>query len=190
MTHRTTSNRPATGTHRPTGTHRTTARGTAAFALAGAALLLTAACGGSSTSTAASASGSTAGVHVSNTQLGKTVVASNGRTLYLLTSDKNGSTTCSGGCLQLWSPVTVASGAPQASGVTGALGTFARGSAKQLTIAGHPVYLYSADGPAGDTSGQGIKSYGGTWWAVSPSGAAITSKASSSGGGGGGIGGY
>jgi predicted lipoprotein with Yx(FWY)xxD motif len=183
-------------THRTSSTHRTSVRRAAAVALAGAALLLTAACGGSSAGTSStgsgtgsnSGSGAAAGVHVASTSLGKSVVASNGRTLYLLTSDKNGKTTCTGGCLQIWPPVMVASGAPKATGVSGSLGTLGRGGTKQLTIAGHPVYLYAADGAAGDTSGQGIKSYGGTWWAVSPSGTAITSASGS--GGGGAVGGY
>jgi predicted lipoprotein with Yx(FWY)xxD motif len=166
------------------------ARRVAGVAVAAAALLLAAACGSSSAGTTASSQ--PAGVHVASTDLGKTVVGDNGRTLYLLTSDKKGSTTCTGGCLQLWPPVTVAAGAPKATGVDGALGTLARGGSKQLTIAGHPVYLYAADTAAGDISGQGIKSYGGTWWAVSPSGTAITSKSGSSGSGstGGGVGGY
>jgi predicted lipoprotein with Yx(FWY)xxD motif len=182
MTHR------APSTNRSVSTNQTRRRRTAVFALGAAALLLTAACGGSS-STAGSGSGArsagsvAAGVHVASTKLGKTVVAANGRTLYLLTSDKNGSTTCSGGCLQLWPPVMLAAGgAPKASGVDGALGTLARGGSKQLTIAGHPVYLYAADTAAGDTSGEGIKSYGGTWWAVSPSGTAITKGSGSTGG--------
>ena len=59
----------------------------------------------------------------------------------------------------------------------------------QLTINGMPVYLYSGDSAAGDVNGEGIQSFGGVWYAVSPSGASVksgagTSSSPSSGGGG------
>lgn len=153
-----------------------------AIALAAGGLLLTAACGGSSATTSSAGSGGSAPsqVHVTTISLGKAAVAPNGRTLYLLTSDKNGKTTCTGSCLQEWPPVMVTTASPKADGVSN-LGTLMRGSNMQLTIGGHPVYTYSGDAKAGDVNGEGIKDFGGIWYAVSPSGDAI--KSSSGGGG-------
>jgi hypothetical protein len=50
------------------------------------------------------------------------------------------------------------------------------------TYNGWLMYEYSGDSGPGQSSGQGIKSFGGTWYAVMPSGNPVTS----SGGGGGG----
>jgi predicted lipoprotein with Yx(FWY)xxD motif len=107
---------------------------------------------------------------------------SSGRTLYLLTSD-GATLACTGGCLQVWAPLMLVSGTtPQAgSGITGALSVVARGSNKQVTIAGHPLYTYTGDDGAGQTKGQSIMSYNGTWYVVGPSGAPVTSSSGSGG---------
>jgi hypothetical protein len=58
-----------------------------------------------------------------------------------------------------------------------------------VTYNGHPLYLFSGDSSAGQTSGQGVSAFGGLWYVLSPAGNQIT--ASSGGGGrGGGGGGY
>jgi hypothetical protein len=43
-----------------------------------------------------------------------------------------------------------------------------------LTYAGYPLYTFSGDSASGQAKGQGIVSFGGTWWAISPSGAPVT----------------
>jgi hypothetical protein len=57
---------------------------------------------------------------------------------------------------------------------------------QQLVYGGHPLYRFSGDGAPGDTNGQDSSAFGGEWYAVSPSGSAVTSKP---GGGSGGSGG-
>jgi hypothetical protein len=54
------------------------------------------------------------------------------------------------------------------------------------------MYEYSGDSGPGQSNGQGIKSYGGTWYVLNASGDLVTTSAASSGSGGGsgGGGGY
>lgn len=122
-------------------------------------------------------------MHSAKTPLGSVLEASNGRVVYLLTSDKSGSSSCSAGCLQVWPPVTVGSAAPTATGVKAKLGVLTRpDGTRQLTVNGHPACMYASDTSAGQTSGQGI-SYGGVWWAISPAGSAVMGSAGTSRGG-------
>ena len=37
---------------------------------------------------------------------------------------------------------------------------------RQVTYNGHPLYLFAGDHKAGDTNGQGINTFGGTWHAL------------------------
>jgi predicted lipoprotein with Yx(FWY)xxD motif len=152
----------------------------------GTALVLSAcgSSGGSSTVSTGSNNTTTGGeVTVRSTSLGAVATDSTGKTVYLLTADTASHLACTGSCLQIWVPVMAPStGAPKAgTGVTGALGTVARDNGKQVTLAGHPVYTYTADNGPGDTSGQGVNSFGGTWYAVTGTGSPVTSG--SSGGG-------
>jgi predicted lipoprotein with Yx(FWY)xxD motif len=161
-----------------------------------AAALLAAGCGSSSPTPASggsSTSGGSGTVHLRSTPVGKVLTNAAGRTLYALTGNTVGHLICTGGCLSVWPPVT-ASGTPSAgSGVTASLGTTHFSGGTQLTVDGVPVYLYSGDSSAGTANGQGIKSFGGTWWVLGANGKPITSMApgaspssssSSSGGGG------
>ena len=61
----------------------------------------------------ASASGSSGTVRVANTGLGKVLVDSQGRTLYLFEKDSGTTSACSGGCATEWPPLR-ASGKPTA----------------------------------------------------------------------------
>jgi predicted lipoprotein with Yx(FWY)xxD motif len=50
---------------------------------------------------------------------------------------------------------------------------------KQVTYGGHPLYTYLGDRSPGQTTGEGIQSFGGIWWVLSAtSGSAITGKLS------------
>jgi predicted lipoprotein with Yx(FWY)xxD motif len=40
--------------------------------------------------------------------------------------------------------------------------------AQQLAYKGHPLYMYAGDGAAGQTNGNGIVSFGGTWSVARP----------------------
>jgi predicted lipoprotein with Yx(FWY)xxD motif len=150
--------------------------------------LAAAGCGSSNdnaTTTVKPASGSSATVSVANTGLGKILVDSQGRTLYLFVQDTGTKSTCSGGCATAWPPLR-ASGKPTVGGGAKAslLGTTPRSDGKpQVTYDGHPLYLYQGDSKAGDTNGQAVNGFGAPWYVLAPSGTAITTKSASSGGG-------
>ena len=162
--------------------------------LTGAALvplvaLVAAGCGssdGSSTATAKAAGGSSATVSVANNSgLGKILVDSQGRTLYLFQQDSGTKSTCSGGCATAWPPLR-ASGKPTAGAGAKAslLGTTPRSDGRpQITYNGHPLYGYQGDSKPGDTNGQAISAFGAPWYVLSAAGSEITTASSSSGGG-------
>ena len=151
------------------------------------AALAAAGCGSSGGSNANSpappqnASGQSATVGVANENVGKILVDSQGRTLYLFEKDTGTKSMCSGACASDWPPAT-ASGHPKAGSKVDAalLGTSTRSDGKsQLTYNGHPLYRYAGDGAAGDTNGQGLTAFGGAWYVVSPTGQKIEGHATS-----------
>ena len=121
-------------------------------------------------------------VRVSNTHaLGKILVDSKGRTLYLFTKDSGTKSACVGMCATPWPPL-LAHGTPKAgSGAKASLlGTTPRsGGASQVTYNGHPLYTFIKDTSPGDTNGEGVSAFGGSWFAVSPAGARVSSGGSS-----------
>jgi hypothetical protein len=88
-------------------------------------------------------------------------------------------------------------GAPAAGGGVQAalLGTITRSDgSKQVTYSGHPLYSFSGDSGSGQVNGEGIASFGGTWYVLATSGQPVKSAVSGStsttaGSGGGGYGG-
>ena len=127
-------------------------------------------------------SSQTATVKVAHRSLGKVLVDSKGRTLYLFKKDSRNKSACFGYCADNWPPLRV-SGKPKAGrGVRpGLLGSIKRGGKRQVTYNGHPLYRYAGDQQAGDLNGQGLNAFGALWYVVSPAGRAITSA--STGGG-------
>jgi predicted lipoprotein with Yx(FWY)xxD motif len=124
-------------------------------------------------------------VSTAKTSLGRILVNSSGRTLYLFGKDKNGKSSCSGMCASFWPPL-ITTGKPRAG--TGAkaslLGTTKRADGRvQVTYNHHPLYTFKKDTKKGQTNGEGLSAFGATWYAVSPAGARVVK---SSGGGGGG----
>jgi predicted lipoprotein with Yx(FWY)xxD motif len=139
--------------------------------------------GGTSTASPRAAGGSSATVGVANTGLGKILVDSQGKTLYLFAQDTGTKSTCSGGCATAWPPLR-ASGKPTADGGAKAslLGTTPRSDGQpQVTYDGHPLYGYQGDSRAGDTNGQGVNGFGAPWYVLSPTGNDITTASSGSG---------
>ena len=152
-------------------------------AMSATALLTLSACGSGSSSSTAGASaggGTTSGLSVAQTSLGKVLVDGNGMTLYTLSADGPDKSTCDSQCLQFW-PADSPGGAGKVSVTTGRT-TTPDGTAI-ATVAGHPVYTFSQDQQPGDVNGEGINEFGGTWYAVTPSGQAAmpTSRAPSTG---------
>jgi predicted lipoprotein with Yx(FWY)xxD motif len=102
--------------------------------------------------------------------LGAFLTGEDGKTLYVLTKDSSGVSTCSGNCATAWPPLTLDTGetVQAGSGVTGTLATLTRADGSvQVTYNGAPLYYFSGDSKAGDTSGQGTN---GVWFVVSPAG--------------------
>jgi len=140
--------------------------------LAAAALVLTAAV---LTTGAVAASHTGAVVKLGRSNLGRIIVDSHGRTLYLFAHDKHGKSTCYGACAHYWPPL-ITRGKPRAiSGARSALlRTTRRSDGKmQVTYHGHPLYRFSGDGGAGQTAGEGLSDFGGRWYAVLAAGSAV-----------------
>ena len=124
-------------------------------------------------------------VAVRSSDLGKILVDSSGRTVYLFEKDKGARSACAGACAQSWPPRTV-SGRPKAGAGVSAklLGTTRRSDGTlEVTYAGHPLYLFSGDMSAGDTNGQGSKAFGAEWYTLDGAGKKVEKASGSSGGG-------
>jgi predicted lipoprotein with Yx(FWY)xxD motif len=120
-------------------------------------------------------------VRVATTHLGKILVDSRGRTLYLFTKDSGTRSACSGACATAWPPLR-ASGRPTVG--SGAKASLVRTTARsQVTYNGHPLYTFVKDTKSGDTNGEGLTAFGGHWFAVSPAGKQVSSPAPSRSGG-------
>jgi predicted lipoprotein with Yx(FWY)xxD motif len=113
-------------------------------------------------------------VGLRHTGIGTILVSSSGRTLYEFTRDRTRTNSCVkiGGCPEIW-PALKTSGKPTAGpGVRASLlSTITLPSgAKQVTYAGHALYLYSGDSGPGETSYVGVRAFGGSWYAINSSG--------------------
>jgi predicted lipoprotein with Yx(FWY)xxD motif len=119
-------------------------------------------------------------VSTAKTSLGRIIVNSNGRTLYLFEKDRNGKSACSGQCAVFWPPLTT-SGKPSVTGGARAslVGTTRRADGRlQVTYNHHPLYTFVKDKKAGQTNGEGVNAFGAGWDAISPAGARIANKIS------------
>jgi predicted lipoprotein with Yx(FWY)xxD motif len=152
--------------------------------------LAVAGCGGSGGGNAKSpappknANGQSVTVGVADENVGKILVDSQGRTLYLFERDSGTKSTCSGACAIEWPPLRATRKPTVGNGANASIvATSARPDGEQqVTYNGHPLYLFSADQKAGDTNGQGVNAFGGLWYVLSSSGNAITTSTGSSGG--------
>jgi predicted lipoprotein with Yx(FWY)xxD motif len=149
--------------------------------------LAVAACGGGGAATASpppaaskttTATTQTATVRVANSSLGRILVDSTGRTLYLFKGDSGTRTACSGACAVAWPPLRTGATPAVAGGANAALvGTIPRSDgARQVTYNGHPLYTFVKDHKPGDVNGQGLTAFGAAWFAVSPAGNQISSQ--------------
>jgi predicted lipoprotein with Yx(FWY)xxD motif len=147
------------------------------FSIGAAVAALSLTYGLSIASASSSSAGTRAKVATASSKLGQILVDKRGRTLYLFARDRHGKSSCSGLCAGYW-PALTSRGKPKAiSGARKALlGTTRRKDGRlQVTYRGHPLYRFSGDTAAGQTSGEGLTDFGGGWWAVSPAGNKIVS---------------
>jgi predicted lipoprotein with Yx(FWY)xxD motif len=190
----------------PSGTRRPPRRGKLGIVAAAGSVLLGAgaglsACSNNPSSPATTtsptvmttgASGAAALKTESTAALGTILVTPSGATVYRFDADSASPPTshCTGSCSSVWPPVPAGAGSPQAQGFAQSeLGSITRpDGTKQLTVSGWPVYTYTGDTAAGQTNGQHLNVNGGTWWAVTTSGARASASpgapsASATGGG-------
>jgi len=116
-----------------------------------------------------------ASVAVANSPLGRILVDGRGRTLYLFEKDTSTASTCDGACASSWPPFTT-TGKPLAGdgALAGKLGTTTRtDGSTEVAYNGHPLYYYAGDTKPGDTTGQGLDSFGAAWDVLSPAGRKI-----------------
>lgn len=148
----------------------------AAVALAGCGSTNNSGSSGSTTTPGAgAASGSGQTLTVKQAPGGQMYVTDTaGRSLYELSADTGGKSTCTGQCATIWPPVT--GSATAGSGATGQITSLGRSDgASQVVFNGHPLYTFQMDTAAGQTKGEGINAFGGIWYLVDPSGNPITS---------------
>jgi predicted lipoprotein with Yx(FWY)xxD motif len=158
--------------------------------LSGAALtallaLSVAACGGGNSATASSQAAKpatarhTPTVRVATTRLGKILVNSRGRTLYLFKKDSGTKSACFGACATAWPPLRSGHKPTVGRGAKASLvGTTKRSDGKaQVTYNGHPLYTFIMDEKPGDTKGEGFTAFGGRWFVVSPAGKQVSKRA-------------
>ena len=121
-------------------------------------------------STPASSGGPT--VALASTKLGKILVDSQGRTLYLWEADKTDKSTCNGACAGAWPPLTTTAQPTAGAGISAKmLGTSMRADGKtEVTYNGHPLYTFTGDSAAGQTNGQDSKAFGADWYVLSANG--------------------
>ena len=108
---------------------------------------------------------------------GDILVTSGGDSLYLLTSDPPGTSSCTGSCAIVWPPLLVRGRLKAGRGVNPKmLSSFERaGGSHQVLYNHHALYTYEEDTGPGMVTGEGVETYGGIWWLVSPKGDAIKS---------------
>ena len=148
---------------------------------------------GLSSGLAATRSAGRATVAVGSTSLGRILVNSRGRTLYLFEKDKRGKSACAGGCAAYWPPLITSAKPRATAGAKAALlGTTRRADGRlQVTYNHHPLYTFVGDTAKGQTNGEGLNNFGAGWDVLSPAGAKIEKTDAMSGDGGGyGGGGY
>lgn len=112
-----------------------------------------------------------------HTSLGNVLVDASGFTLYRFSKDSGKQNTClkTSECSTTW-PALESSGQPTAgTGVKSSLLSTIKlpSGARQVTYAGHPLYRYATASERGEAGYAGVRQFGGTWYAVSSSGANV-----------------
>jgi predicted lipoprotein with Yx(FWY)xxD motif len=138
--------------------------------------LLVSACGSTSSPSAAAPSPSPAAspsVLVATATVAGTseqvLTSPAGKTLYYLTSDNATAPKCAGACLTHWPPLLSTGGQlVLAAGVSGTLTAVQNPNGNQVAYNGHLLYMFANDAASGDTKGEGINAFGGTWHVATP----------------------
>ncbi|MBV9411126.1 MAG: hypothetical protein JO148_05985, partial [Acidimicrobiia bacterium] len=125
------------------------------------------------------------------------LVDGQGKTVYVLTADKKTNLPCTdaNGCTKFWPDLPLDNGATPTAGTgvdASMLKTMKAADGETYpTYNGWLMYEFAGDGGPGQGKGQGIKSFGGTWYALTAAGdpvsaastATTSAPATTSGGG-------
>ena len=116
------------------------------------------------------------------------VVDGNGRTVYLLTSASQKNVPCddASGCTKVWPDLALPDGTSAATAGPGLqqslLGTMKLSSGETYpTYGGYLMYEFTGDSGPAQGNGQGISSFGGTWYALTPAGTPLKTATSGAG---------
>jgi predicted lipoprotein with Yx(FWY)xxD motif len=124
-------------------------------------------------------------------KLGTVLVDGRGHTVYMLTADGHTNTPCTddSGCTKVWPDLPLPDGVASATAGAGVqaslLATMPANGETYPTYHGWLLYEFAGDSAAGQANGEGIHSFGGTWYALNASGEPVmpasTASSSSSG---------
>jgi len=114
---------------------------------------------------------------VVHTRYGPVVADDRGQVLYEYSDDTATSSACQAQwCLVDWPPLATQGTPTAVAAITAPLAVIdGAGGVTQVTLGGHPLYMFAGDLHPGDTTGQGI---GSDWYLVSPSGQPVTGHGS------------
>jgi len=116
-------------------------------------------------------------IQLRRTSFGKVLVDASGFVVYRFSRDTAKKNTCLSvsECSTTW-PALTTSGQPTAGpGVKASLLSTTKlpNGQRQVTYAGHPLYRYALATERGEAGYGGVKQFGGTWYALSASGANV-----------------
>jgi predicted lipoprotein with Yx(FWY)xxD motif len=106
-----------------------------------------------------------------DSEFGTILFDGDGRAIYIWEVETTPTAECYGDCAEAWPPV-LTDGTPTAIGAVDGklLGTTQRTDGKmQVTYNGHPLYYYAHE-EAGEVKCHNIRTHGGLWWVIQPSG--------------------
>jgi predicted lipoprotein with Yx(FWY)xxD motif len=90
--------------------------------------------------------------------------------IYVFENDGRNRTNCRDACAKAWPPVYTSGKAVAGKGVRSSLlGSIRRGSRRQVTYRGRPLYYYAHEG-AGEVRCHNVFLNGGDWWVIGPDG--------------------
>jgi predicted lipoprotein with Yx(FWY)xxD motif len=106
-----------------------------------------------------------------DSEFGTMLFNDKGQAIYIWEIEESTKAECYGDCTEAWPPV-LTDGAPRAAGSVNKdlLGTTQRtDGSTQVTYNGHPLYYYAHE-EAGEVKCHNIRTHGGLWWVIQPSG--------------------
>ncbi len=144
-----------------------------------AAMLVVYGCGSGSPKSSTPTIVSTAVTHDAKLRGAQVLVDSDGFTLYAFSRDPRNTlhSHCNSRCESTWPPLILSGSAPVAAGAAfgDQLGAIKRPDGKlQVDYAGRLLYTYALEKKPGQAIGNDVRSFSGTWHALTPQGAPVS----------------